>query len=93
MLALTSLENQVTADTPPAFLWHTWTDNAVPVQNTLLFASALADKSIPAEVHIYPRGGHGLSLANELVCGPEGILPEVQDWIRLATAWVKNLQK
>ena len=93
MLALTSLENQVTVDTPPAFLWHTWTDDAVPVQNTLLFASALADKSIPAEVHIYPRGGHGLSLANELVCGPEGILPEVQDWIRLAAAWVKNLQK
>ncbi len=91
MLSLLSLEKQVTSDTPPAFLWHTWTDDAVPVQNTLLFASALAEAGIRAEVHIYPEGSHGLSLGNELVCSGEGIRPELQDWVRRAADWVKAL--
>lgn len=91
MLTLVSLEKQVSGETPRAFLWHTWTDGGVPVQNTLLFASALADKGIPAEVHLYPKGDHGLSLGNELVCSGDGIRPELQDWISRAGDWVKAL--
>ena len=91
MLTLTSLEKQVTADTPPAFLWHTWTDGGVPVQNSLLFASALAEQGIGAELHIYPRGGHGLSLGNLLTNTPDSVYPEIQDWITRAAQFVTGL--
>lgn len=91
MLTLTSLEKQVTADTPPAFLWHTWTDGGVPVQNSLLFASALAEQGIRAELHIYPRGGHGLSLGNLLTNTPDSVYPEIQDWITRAAEFVTGL--
>ncbi|MGI5895275.1 MAG: alpha/beta hydrolase [Candidatus Merdivicinus sp.] len=90
LVELNSLEKQVSSDTPPCFLWHTYTDQAVPVQNTLLFANELAKYQIPFEMHVYPSGNHGLSLANELVCGTEGILPKVQTWIHFATEWIKG---
>lgn len=57
-----STELHVTDDTPPAFLWHTVEDRAVPVQNSLLFASALAKAGVPFEMHIYEKGGHGMGL-------------------------------
>ena len=60
-----SLEFQVSRDTPPTFLWHTVTDDCVPVENSLLFFNALRKLEIPVEMHLYPVGGHGLSLANE----------------------------
>lgn len=58
-----SIERQITGDFPPVFLWHTYTDQTVPVQNSLLLAMALAEKRVPLEMHIYPEGKHGLSLA------------------------------
>lgn len=61
-----SSELNVTEDTPPAFLWHTSEDESVPVQNTLMLANALADHHILFELHIYPRGRHGLGLAEEI---------------------------
>ena len=83
------MENQVTADTPETFIWHTRTDGAVPVENTLRFVNALQAHDIGYEVHIYPTGGHGLSLANELTKAPIGeIVPEVQGWIDEACRWV-----
>jgi acetyl esterase/lipase len=60
---LMALHHHVTTDTPPAFLWHTSEDQAVPVENTLLYADALAKVCVPFEVHIYPYGSHGLGLA------------------------------
>ena len=66
-LSLVSLEKQVTADVPPTFIWHTYEDGCVPVQNTMLFANELIAHNVPTEVHIYRRGGHGLSLGNYLV--------------------------
>ena len=60
-----SNEEHVTADTPPAFLWHTAEDGAVPVQNSLALAKALADHGVSFELHVYPRGRHGLGLAQE----------------------------
>ncbi len=68
-LEFNSLEKQVTEDTPQSFIWHTYEDNAVPVQNAMLFASALIAHKIPVELHIYRRGGHGLSMGSHLVCG------------------------
>lgn len=52
---------QVTDHTPPAFLWHTAEDGAVPVANSLLYAEALAAHKIPFALHVYPVGWHGLA--------------------------------
>jgi acetyl esterase/lipase len=61
--ALVSLENQICEDTPPVFLWHTATDGAVNVQNSLRFARNMWAKGKTAELHVYPEGCHGLGLA------------------------------
>jgi len=85
-----SLENHVSKDTPPTFLWHTVEDTCVPVENSLLFAKALRKNDIPFEMHIYPEGCHGLSLANEITW--EGndnlVIPHVASWIKLCTDWL-----
>ena len=76
-----SLETLVSAHTPPTFLWHTWTDVSVPVQNTLLFALALKNHGVQAEVHIYPYGSHGAALgAPHTASEPAKLIPEVQEW-------------
>lgn len=88
-----SLELQVTKETPKAFLWHTATDQKVPVENSLLFFQSLRRFGIPAELHIYPIGAHGLSLADEETQKPDGtgIQEECQSWISLAGIWLKHL--
>ena len=94
LLEKTSLEKQVTKDTPKTFLWHTYEDGSVPLENTLLFAKALRKHQVPMEVHIYPRGGHGIALANEETQSMDGgntIVPEAQNWIRMAGRWIQNL--
>ncbi|MBN2029311.1 alpha/beta hydrolase [bacterium] len=58
-----SNELQVSEETPPAFLIHASDDQTVPVENSLVFYQALKEKGVPAEMHIYPEGGHGFSLA------------------------------
>jgi acetyl esterase/lipase len=78
-----SLELQVTTETPPTFLWHTAADAGVPVENSLLFASALRQNDVPFELHVYPRGAHGLGLA------PED--PHVGTWIDLCCQWLRNM--
>ena len=52
-------------NTPEAFIWHTFADELVNVQNTLEYATRLRQVGVCAEVHIYPYGKHGLGLANE----------------------------
>ena len=80
-----ALEQHVTPDTPPAFLWHTVADPAVPVENSLLMASALHRAGVPCEVHLFERGGHGMS-----VCTPEVNTPnaEAAEWVSLCRAWL-----
>ena len=88
-----SLENQVTPGTPPTFLWHTATDETVPVENSLYFFQACLQQGVSAELHIYPVGGHGLSLANEETCRANGIgvQKECQSWIGLAQTWLEEI--
>ncbi|HTH82766.1 MAG TPA: alpha/beta hydrolase [Mucilaginibacter sp.] len=62
---LYSNEKQVTANTPPTFLVHAQDDNAVPVQNSLVFYDALSKAKVKAEMHIYQSGGHGFGLNNK----------------------------
>jgi acetyl esterase/lipase len=60
-----SLEKQITKYTPPTFLWHTATDELVPVENSYLYAKACKEQGVIFEQHIFGNGGHGMSLANE----------------------------
>lgn len=85
-----SLEKQVSEDTPKAFIWHTQTDGSVPVENSLMLAAALQRQGINYEMHIYPNGGHGLSLANELTMSPHASesFPECRNWIDMAITWI-----
>ena len=88
-----SLENQVTADTPPTFLLHRATDEKVTVENSLYFFQSCLQQGVSAELHIYPVGGHGLSLANEETCRANGIgvQKECQSWISLAQTWLEEI--
>ena len=63
LIANFSNELQVKENTPPTFIIHAGDDKGVPVENSLVFYQALKDKGVPAEMHIYPEGGHGFSLA------------------------------
>ena len=86
--------NWVTGDFPPSFLWHTFTDPAVPVQNSLRLGLALANAGVKTELHIFPTGVHGLSLANSQTCAPEQtqlIEPDCQIWPELAAQFLKSL--
>ncbi|MBF9016794.1 MULTISPECIES: alpha/beta hydrolase [unclassified Oceanispirochaeta] len=90
-----SLEKQVGNQTPPAFLWHTADDASVPVENSFLFAKALKKENIPFELHIYPSGPHGLSLATAETdeSGDTSMtVPHVQGWLELSARWIKNLK-
>jgi acetyl esterase/lipase len=58
-----SNEKQVTAETPPTFLFHTDADKGVPAENSVQFYLALRRAGVPAELHIYAVGQHGLGLA------------------------------
>ncbi len=80
---LMSTYKQVTKDTPPAFLWHTSCDAAVPVENSLMYANALSKVQVPFEMHIYPIGHHGLGLAPEL--------SHVAHWNRSCYRWLRLL--
>ncbi|MCR5101754.1 MAG: alpha/beta hydrolase [Butyrivibrio sp.] len=88
-----SLEKRVNENVPPVFMWHTFTDGSVPVENSLLFASALREKNINTELHIFPVGGHGLALANKLTLShhKKEDFEQVVVWIDLATTWLNNL--
>jgi acetyl esterase/lipase len=57
-----SNELHVTKDTPPCFIWHTYEDNGVRVENSLQFAEALRRAGVPFDLHIYQKGPHGLGL-------------------------------
>ncbi len=60
-----SSELQVTAKTPPCFIWHTWEDTGVKVENSLAFATALRKAGVPFDLHVYQKGGHGIGLKDK----------------------------
>ncbi|MBQ7887000.1 MAG: alpha/beta hydrolase [Clostridia bacterium] len=86
--------NWVTEHYPPTFLWHTFTDNSVPVQNSLRMGLALANAGVLTEMHIFPRGRHGLSLANAMTChAQDSSLQQIEctQWPSLAARFLKDL--
>ena len=60
-----SNELQVTTNTPPCFLWTTFEDTTVPMENSMLFAEALRKNHVPFALHVYERGGHGMGLKDK----------------------------
>ena len=85
-----SCDKLVRENTPPAFLWHTAADGCVPVANTLLYANALLEKGIPAEVHIYPFGGHGLSTCDVHTCDTvDEVIAYNSVWLDSVKKWLK----
>lgn len=93
---LNSLENQVSKDTPPAFIWHTFEDPTVPVENSLFLAAEMRKQGIPFELHIYQKGGHGLSTAGpDVGTAPGSVGTEISTnllgWPALAASWLQEL--
>ena len=87
-------DRYVDAETSPAFIWHTFDDTIVPIQNTLLYASALAAAGVPFEYHVYPTGVHGLGLANSETSSGFPLLENhvASAWVRDAVRWCKELK-
>ena len=85
-----SLEKRVDKNTSPCFLWHTADDGCVPVKNSLVFAEKLSEYSVPFELHVFEKGVHGLSLANQLTNSPNCnmINQPVSKWLELSLNWL-----
>ena len=77
-----SAEKNVSRETPPTFLFHTTTDDAVPVENSLLFYAALRKAGVPAEMHLYRAGPHGIGM-NRFAADAS--------WPGLAKDWLEHL--
>jgi acetyl esterase/lipase len=77
-----SNEKQVTSETPPTFLFHTDEDKGVPPENSIQFYLALHKAKVPAELHIYQKGGHGQGLAQKI--------PGTCNWPKACEEWLKN---
>lgn len=92
LLESVSLENRITKDTPKTFLWHTFADNSVPVENSILFAGKLRENDISFELHIFPDGSHGLGLGTKETDVLEGgkCQMEVSVWPELFKTWFEN---
>ena len=87
-----SLENRVTSDTPPCFIWHTFDDNVVPVENSFVFATALKKAGVSCEMHIFPNGAHGLSVSNvDIATTPDAINKRAAEWVSLSVKWLNDL--
>jgi len=76
-----SSETQVTASTPPAFIYQTNADTVVPAENAVAYFLALRKAGVPAELHVFRNGGHGTGLAQ-----PD---PALAEWPRLLANWLR----
>ncbi len=86
-------QDLVTEQTPRTFIWHTNTDGTVPAENTISYTQALLHHGVDAECHMYHRGCHGLSLANEQTkVRDEHEEPHVAGWIDLAFEWLQETE-
>ena len=84
LVELLSNEKQVTSQTPPCFIFQTWEDKTVPVENSLMFANALRASGVPFDLHIYEKGNHGIGLG-----GPWDQPDKLHPWTRDCLYWLK----
>lgn len=84
LVELLSSEKQVTATTPPCFIWHTAEDKGVKVENSLEFAAALQKHSVPFDLHVYQKGRHGIGLADKAP------FTKAHPWSKDLVFWLKE---
>ncbi len=82
-----NLENQVSENTPPCFIWHTYEDQSVPVETTLTFALALRKHNIPTELHVFEHGRHGRATGTLTTCDVEN---RAKIWMDLSVDWMNE---
>jgi acetyl esterase/lipase len=75
-------ENAVTKDTPPTFIFQTDEDTTVPAENAVYYYLALRKMGVPAEMHIFEKGAHGVGLANDI--------PALSPWSSLLATWLRG---
>jgi acetyl esterase/lipase len=75
-------ENAVTKDTPPTFIFQTNEDTTVPAENAVYYYLALRKAGVPAEMHIFEKGAHGVGLANDI--------PALSPWSSLLATWLRG---
>lgn len=96
LMELVSLEKQVSEKTVPTFIWATATDNAVPVENTMLFTDMLQKYGVFYESLIFSHGKHGMCLGTKETFpvkyyGPEDYCPDLRIWVDRAVDFVKRI--
>ncbi len=84
LVELLSSEKQVTAATPPCFIWHTAEDKGVKVENSLEFAAALQKHGVPFDLHVYQKGRHGIGLADKAP------FSKAHPWSKDLVFWLKE---
>lgn len=82
LLKLLSVEKQVSPSTPPTLLIHTQEDQAVPVENSILFYQALTRAKVPAEMYLFEHGSHGMGFKDGF--------GTASDWPARAAEWLRN---
>jgi dipeptidyl aminopeptidase/acylaminoacyl peptidase len=78
-----SLEKQVTAAAPPAFIVHAFDDKSVSARNSLMFFASLLEKNVPASLHVFPQGGHAIALRNNP--------GSTEEWTNLCELWLSEM--
>ena len=88
-----SCDRKVTRKTPPAFIFSTGDDNLVPIKNSLKFATALADKDVFFELHIFPHGAHGLATGRAETANnsPEMVNSDVATWLPESCRFLRHI--
>jgi acetyl esterase/lipase len=82
LVASLSNEKQVSKETPPTFLWHTYEDTGVPPENSIVFYQAMLKHKVPGELHVYEKGRHGVGLGKSI--------PGTGDWSEACIRWLKG---
>ncbi len=88
-----SIEKHIDERTSPAFIMHTASDRVVPVENALYTAEAMAAAHVPFELHIYPKGPHGMALANRFTSRGQAPWEDesIAKWVSLAVEWMAKI--
>ena len=86
-----SLERRITDIIPPTFLWHTYEDICVPVENTLMYAAGLRRVGVPFELHIFEKGEHGLSRVSDELIWSKRKFEREYPWLSLSVDWLNQL--
>ncbi len=93
LLKTLNLNEAVTKDTAPSFIWATAEDQIVPADSSLRYAQACSDHGVPYEIHIYPRGWHGFSICNREINSEFEDLSRMSKWLDDCAAFFRIFTK